>query len=261
MELHSRKPLVVGNWKMNHSVTDAIKWVTQLENIIGEVPLSVDAVIAPPFTSLYSVSVAIQETSLKLAAQNCHWEEEGAFTGEISAPFLKDLGCEYVILGHSERRTLFGETHEMINKKIHAALNSEITPIFCIGETLEERKAEKTHAVLETQLRKGFSEIGMSDLESFVVAYEPVWAVGTGVVANAEQISEVHALIRGFLAKLYDAPTANRIRILYGGSVKTDNFESILKIHHVDGLLIGGASLDALQFSQIIRYPSSNYPN
>ncbi len=253
MDSQNQKPLIVGNWKMNQNVTDSIKLVTTLKNMIGE-NLEVEAVIAPPYTSLYSISIAIQETPLKLAAQNCHWEESGAYTGEVSADFLKDAGCDYVILGHSERRAQFGETDEMINKKVHAALNCEITPILCIGETSKERKSEKTLAVLETQLRRGLMEVNMSDLTNFAIAYEPVWAIGTGDTANPYQIAEAHAYIRNLLGKLYDSPTASGVRLLYGGSVRAENAPEILQINHVDGVLVGGASLNPEQFSKMLQY-------
>ncbi len=245
--------LIVGNWKMNNNITDSIKLVTALKNLVKE-SVQTEVVLAPPATSLYSVSVAIQETPFKLAGQNCFWEDEGPFTGEISAPFLKDIGCDYVILGHSERRTLFGETDEMINKKIHAALNADLSPIFCVGETQQERESKKTFEVIERQIRKGLLDIPMHDLEKFVVAYEPVWAIGTGNHASPAQASEVHSFIRKFLSKLYDAPTANNIRILYGGSVKASNIKDLMKSHDVNGALVGGACLDAEEFSKIVQY-------
>ncbi len=248
-----KKSLIVANWKMYNDISDSIKLVTTLKNIVGEIS-KVEPVLAPPFTSLYSVWVTIQETPFKLAAQNCFWEDEGPYTGEVSAPFLKDLGCDYVILGHSERRMHFGETDEMINKKIHAALSSELTPIFCIGETEKERKENKTFAVLEQQIRRGLNELSMHDLESFVIAYEPVWAIGTGNTATPSQIEEVHTHLRFFLSKLYDAPTANGIRLIYGGSVKPENSKEVMQINHVDGLLVGSASLEAEKFSKIIHF-------
>lgn len=249
----SNKPLIVGNWKMNNNITDSIKLITALKNLVKE-SLEVDVVLAPPYTSLYSVSVAIQETPFKLGGQNCYWEDEGAFTGEISAPFLKDLGCEYVILGHSERRTLFGETDERVNKKIHAALNVELTPIFCVGETHQERESKKTFEVIERQLRKGLTDLTMHDLENFVIAYEPVWAIGSGVNASPAQVSEAHSFIRNFIAKLYDAPTSNGIKILYGGSVKASNIKEIMKVNDVNGVLVGGASLVPDEFAKIIQF-------
>jgi len=248
-----RKPLIVGNWKMFNNVTDSIKLITGIKNVLGTVS-EVDAVVATPFTSLYSISVAIQDTPLKLGAQNCFWEDEGPFTGEVSAPFLKDVGCDYVILGHSERRIHFGETDEQINKKIHAVLNAELIPIFCIGETQRERHDQKTFMVIEQQIRKGLVDVSMHDLENFVIAYEPVWAIGAGEPATNSQIEEMHSHIRSFLARLYDAPTANGVKILYGGSVKADNIGEIMMIPHVDGVLVGGASLDPDEFSRIIHF-------
>jgi len=247
-----RLPLLVGNWKMHNNITDSIKLVTALKNLVKE-PLGAEVVLAPPHTSLYSVSVANQETPFRLAAQDCFWEEEGPYTGEVSALFLKDVGCDYVILGHSERRTHFSETDEIVNKKLHAALNADLTPIFCVGETAKEREAKKTFEVIERQIRKGLSDITMHDLESFVVAYEPVWAIGTGDNATPAQASEVHSFIRNLLAKLYDAPTAHHIRILYGGSVKASNIRDLMKAHDVDGVLVGGASLQAEEFAKIIQ--------
>ncbi len=252
-EKNENLPLIVGNWKMNNNITDSIKLVTALKNLIKE-PLGVEAVLAPPFTSLYSVSVANQETPFKLAAQNCYWEDDGAFTGEVSAPFLKDVGCDYVILGHSERRKLFAETDEMINKKIHAALSAELVPIFCVGETLKERESKKTFEIIERQIRKGLSDVTMHDLENFVIAYEPVWAIGTGNNASPAQASEVHAFIRNLMAKIYDAPTSHRVRILYGGSVKASNIRDLMKGHDINGALVGGASLNAEEFAKIIQF-------
>lgn len=252
-ESASPKPLIVGNWKMNNNITDSIKLITALKNLVKE-PVEVEVVLAPPYTSLYSVAVANQESSFKLAGQNCYWEDEGAFTGEVSAPFLKDVGCDYVILGHSERRTLFGETDEMINKKIHAALGAELTPIFCVGESHKERESKKTFEVIEKQVRRGLSDVTMHDLESFVIAYEPVWAIGTGNNASPAQASEVHGFIRNLMAKLYDAPTANNIRILYGGSVKSSNIKELMKAPEINGVLVGGASLLADEFAKIIQF-------
>src|SRR4029453_18737403 len=248
----TNKKLIVGNWKMYNNITDSIKLVTALKNLMGELN-GVEPVVAPPFPPLYSVSVAIQDTPLKLAGQNCHWEDEGPFTGEVSAAFLKDLGCDYVILGHSERREHFGEKEDPINKKSPAALNEELIPIFCVGETLKERKDQKTFLVIEQQIRKGLIDVAMHDLENFVIAYEPVWAIGTGETATPAQAGEVHSHIRAYLTKLYDAPTANRVKLLYGGSVKAENIVGLMRAPHMDGALVGGASLDPEQFAKIVR--------
>ena len=248
-----RKKLIVGNWKMFNNITDSIKLITNLKNQAPEFS-EIIPVIAPPFTSLYSVSIALQETPFKLAGQNCHWEEEGPFTGEISAPFLKDVGCDYVLIGHSERRQYFGETNESVNKKIHAALASELIPIFCIGENLKERQEGKTFQVLDQQLKKGLQDITLHDLENFVIAYEPVWAIGTGENASPLQVAEAHHYIRNFLAKHYDAPTADQVSLLYGGSVKPNNIAELMMLDQVDGVLVGGASIDADQFTKILNY-------
>lgn len=251
---HSETPgkLIVGNWKMNNNISDSIKLVTALKNQVKE-SITSQVVLAPPHTSLYSVSVANLETPFKLAAQDCFWEEDGPYTGEVSALFLKDIGCDYVILGHSERRQHFGESDEIVNKKIHAALNADLIPIFCVGESLKDREAKKTFEVIERQVRKGLSDITMHDLENFVIAYEPVWAIGTGNNATAAQASEVHSFLRNLLGKLYDAPTANNIKIIYGGSVKASNIKDLMKAHDIDGVLVGGASLLPDEFSKIIQ--------
>ncbi|MBF0493102.1 MAG: triose-phosphate isomerase [Deltaproteobacteria bacterium] len=247
------KPLMVANWKMYNNVSDSIKLATNLKNSLGDYP-DVEVVLAPPFTSIYSVSIAMSETGIKVGAQNCFWGEEGPYTGEVSAPFLKDAGCEYVIIGHSERRIHFAETDESVNKKIHCVLNADLTPILCVGETAHERNEKKTTAVIEKQIRRGLQDVGMNDLQKFVVAYEPVWAIGSGNRATVEQIAEAHEHIRFLLARMYDAPTANNIRILYGGSVKSSNVREVMKVHHVDGALVGSASLDYEEFSKIIRF-------
>lgn len=251
----TRQMLIVGNWKMNGVIQDAIKWVTELQKQLGS-DLAVEIVVAPPFTVLYSAQVLLQETSIKLAGQNMHWEPFGAYTGEVAAPFLKEAGCQYVILGHSERRHYFGETDESVNKKIFAALAAEIVPIFCIGETPEERKAGRTETVLEGQIKKGLAGLQLNDLEQLVIAYEPIWAIGTGVTATEAQIDQTHSFIRNYLEKKYDAPSAHAIRLLYGGSVTDQNARTILKIKNVDGLLVGGASLDPVKFANIVRWGS-----
>lgn len=225
--------------------------VTGLEAHIRPSP-NVEVVIAPPFTSLYSAGIALADSSIRLAGQNLHWEDKGAFTGEISGVFLKDIGCDYVIIGHSERRKYFGETNEIVNKKTFAALRNALIPIMCVGETLEEREAGKTHDVLEKQLKNSLAGLQIKDFEKFSIAYEPVWAIGTGRNATNEQIAEAHSFIRNYVAKLYDAPTANRIALLYGGSVKASNCGEIFRQKNVDGVLVGGASLDAKGFADIV---------
>ena len=247
-----RKPFIVANWKLNFTAPEALKFFAAFTHelkAVGEVEIA----LAPPFTALYSLGVALQETSFKLAAQNMFWEESGAYTGEISGTFLKDVGCEYVIIGHSERRQYFGETDETVAKKIHAALRNELTPIMCIGEVLADREANRTWEICERQLKNGLSSIFLKDVERFVIAYEPVWAIGTGKTAAPSQAEEVHQMIRHWLSKTYDGATAERTRILYGGSVKAAISRDILSQPNIDGALVGGASLDPLEFANIIR--------
>ncbi len=249
-----RNFFVVGNWKMNGTIEETLKLIAELRHKLASLKTQTEVVVAPPFTALYSASIVIQEeTSIKLAAQNMHWEPFGAYTGEISAVFLKDAGCTHVILGHSERRNYFGETDEMINQKLQTALANELTPIVCIGETLKERKAGKTESVLERQIKKGFAGLPMSDLKSVVIAYEPIWAIGTGQAATMKEIEEALYFIRNFVAKSYDAPTANEMRLLYGGSVTPETAKSISEAKELDGFLVGGASLSIDKFLKIIR--------
>jgi triosephosphate isomerase len=243
--------LVVANWKMNNAVPESLMLVAGLEAHIKQSP-NVEVVVAPPFTSLYSVGIAISDSGIKLGAQDLFWEEKGAYTGEVSGTFLKDVGCEYVIIGHSERRKYFGETSETINKKIQAALRNSLIPVVCVGETLAEREGGKTFDILEKHVKSAVAGFQPKDFESFAVAYEPVWAIGTGKNATEEQIEEAHRFIRNLLAKLYDAPTANNTQILYGGSVKASNCRDIYKQPNVNGLLVGGASLDAKGFADIV---------
>jgi triosephosphate isomerase len=248
-----RRPLIVGNWKMNGTLGESIKIVTTLKKLLAE-SIHLEVAIAPPYTSLYSVSIAIADTPLHLAAQNMHWEEEGAYTGEISGSFLRDVGCEFVILGHSERRKYFGETDKTVNMKVHAALKNELTPIICVGEDLGQREKNKTLSVIEGQIKAALLEVAIHDFEKLVIAYEPLWAIGTGKNATPEQAGEVHHFIRSWLTKYFDAPTANRILLLYGGSVQPDVAPSLMREAHVDGLLVGGASLDPEAFVKIINF-------
>ncbi len=244
--------LIIANWKMNGTVQDAIKWIAELQKRLDSI-LPSEVVVAPPFTALYSAQVILQETPFKLAGQNMHWESTGAFTGEVSPLFLKEAGCQYVILGHSERRSIFGETDEGINKKIITAMTLDLIPIFCIGETEMERQEGQMGFILENQIRKGLKGLHIHDISDLVIAYEPIWAIGTGLTATPSQIEETHGYIRNFLEKFYDAPMARKIRILYGGSVNENNAGVILKIKNVDGLLVGGASLDAQKFAKIVK--------
>lgn len=250
------KTLVVGNWKTNCTVPEALMLVAGLEAHVKTSP-EVVVVVSPPFTALYSVGIAISDSNIKLAAQDLYFEDKGAYTGQISGVFLKDVGCEYVIIGHSERRKYFGETNETVNKKIFAALRNDLVPIVCVGETLEEREKNKTFDVLENQINGALLGLQQKDLENFVIAYEPVWAIGTGKNASGGQIEEVHYFIRNRVAKLYDAPTAGRIPILYGGSVKASNSKEIFAQKNVNGVLVGGACLDAKGFADIIAQAPS----
>ncbi len=247
-----RTPFIVANWKMNFTVADALKFETALTHELKATG-DVEIAIAPPFTALYSLGVVLSETPYKLAAQNIFWEESGAFTGEVSGIFLKDVGCEYVIIGHSERRQYFGETDETVSKRIRAALRDDLVPVMCVGEMLPEREKNKTWEVIERQLKMGLSSIFLKDIGNFVIAYEPVWAIGTGKTATPAQAEEVHSMIRDWLSKNCDGATAERVRILYGGSVKSKNAREILTQPNVDGALVGGASLDPVEFANIIR--------
>lgn len=253
----ARKPIVIGNWKMNGTIEETLKLVTEINHKL-ESP-EIDVVVAPPFTALYSAYVMLQEMpTLKLGAQNMHWESEGAYTGEVSGAFLKDISCDYVIVGHSERRQMFGETDDTVNKKMIAAVSQELIPILCIGETREQRSTGKTESILENQLKKALNNIPMSEAKNIVVAYEPVWAIGSGETPTDKQIDEAAYFIRNVLGRLYDSPTANTIRVLYGGSVTPDNAGIFFRLPQIDGFLVGGASLFAEKFLKIIESQRSN---
>jgi len=247
-----RKPFVAANWKMNNTVPEALKFVAAFTADL-KAPGGVDVVIAPPFTALYALREALEGTEIGLAAQNLYWEESGAFTGEIAPSFIADAGATHVIIGHSERRQLFGETDETVNKRISAALRNGLVPVMCVGETLEERKAEKTWSVIEGQLKGGLKGIDLAACEEFVIAYEPVWAIGTGLTATPEQAEEVHAQIRRYISTAYSKDVAAGRRIIYGGSVKPSNCREIMAKEDIDGALVGGASLDPKQFAAIVR--------
>lgn len=253
MDQNSRKPLIVGNWKMHGTVSESIKLLTALKYQLVD-QQHIEVVVAPPATSLYSASVALGETHIRLAGQNLYWEEEGAFTGEISGRFLKEVGCDYVLIGHSERRHIFGETNEETAAKLQAALKSELIPILCVGEDLAQREAGQEVTTVERQLSAAFSEISLHDFDQLVVAYEPVWAIGTGKTATASEAGQMHVAIRDWLKKFFDAPTASRVRLLYGGSVKAENAAELMAEPHVDGLLVGGASLKATSFTSIVKF-------
>ena len=245
-----RKKIVAGNWKMNKAVAEAVELASAVRRGVTD-RSDVEVVLCPPFTALKAVSDVIASTPIKLGAQNMHWEKDGAFTGEISATMLRDVYCHYVILGHSERRQLFHETDAMVNRKTLAALAANLTPIVCVGETLEQREANRTDDVVRTQVLGSLADLG-EEFRQIVVAYEPVWAIGTGRTATPRQAQEVHALIRRILVEMAGGAVAQGVRILYGGSVKPANAKEICAQPDVDGGLIGGASLDAASFLQIV---------
>jgi triosephosphate isomerase (TIM) len=247
-----RKKLIAGNWKMNKTASESVDLAQELVTAVGKV-VDIDIVICPPFTSLESVGKTVDGSVVKLGAQNMHPETSGAFTGEIAAPMLRAFFATHVILGHSERRQYFGETDAFINKKVLAALKNQLRPILCIGETLAEREAGTTLKVVQTQLEAALEGVSKELATSVVIAYEPVWAIGTGKVATTEQAQEVHAFIRTLLTKLFGEPIAQKIRILYGGSMKPANAPELLAQKDIDGGLIGGASLEARSFVELVK--------
>src|SRR6476661_8408314 len=248
-----RKKIIAANWKMNMTQGESERFIESFLRDVGEIN-DVEVVIIPPFTAIAKVSEALGKAhNIKVGAQNMYWEKSGAFTGEISAPLLRDLFVHYVVLGHSERRTLFGETDEMVNRKVRAAHDGKLRPIVCVGETLEQRDKGNVEKILSLQLRGSLAGLTAKELQETVIAYEPVWAIGTGRNATPAQAQEAHAFIRDTLAKLSDASTAGRIRIQYGGSVKADNARAIMSQPDIDGALVGGASLDARSFAQIVQ--------
>ncbi len=249
-----RKPFVAGNWKMN---TDGQSSTKLAENIVaGSVEAagqSVTVAVCPPFVYLQSVARALRSSGVALGAQDVYFEANGAFTGEISTSMLKDAGCTYCLCGHSERRHVIGETDELINRKVTAAINGGLLPILCVGELLAERKASKTNDVVARHLKEGLAGLGAEKVSAVTIAYEPVWAIGTGVTATPDQAQEVHDFIRNLLGEMYDSKLAGEMRILYGGSVKPDNAAELMGQKDIDGLLVGGASLKADDFLAIIQ--------
>ncbi len=251
-----RKPIIGGNWKMNKTVSEAVKTAQDLKLKIGKFK-SVEVVVFPPFTALEGVSKVLKGTEITLGAQNMFWEEEGAYTGEVSPLMLLDVGCKYVILGHSERRGYFGERDEEINKKLKVALNHGLVPLVCMGEKLRMRREGKAKQVVENQLRGCLCGISAQDIEKIVIAYEPVWAIGTGETATSEQAQDMHCFIREILGEWFGEKVAQAIRIQYGGSVKPENIKDLMNKEDIDGALVGGASLKAKSFTQIVRYGES----
>ncbi len=251
-----RKKILAANWKMNLTHSEAESYVETFLTEIGEVN-NVDAVLVPPFTAIPALGEALKASkkgqAVWLGAQNMHWEKCGAFTGEISATMLRALQVKYVVLGHSERRTLFDEIDEVVNKKIRTALEAALHPNFCVGESLQERDDNRVEEVLERQIRKGLRDVSAKDFHEMVIAYEPVWAIGTGRTATAEQAQKAHAFIRSVVALMSDQTIAEKVRIQYGGSVRPENAQELMRQKDIDGALVGGASLNPGNFAQIIR--------
>lgn len=248
----SRKPFIAGNWKMHNTVSQSKELAQALKKALNK--NNADIMIAPSFTSLYAVAEVLKGSNIILAAQDCHFEEKGAFTSQIAPSQVLDTGATYVIIGHSERRSLFGDTNEILNKKVKAAFARGLKVVYCVGETLIERETEKTYSVIQDQIEDGLKGFTAEELKDLVIAYEPVWAIGTGKTATPEQAQEVHKEIRTLLSQKYSGDFASKIRILYGGSVKADNVDSIMAQPDVDGVLVGGQSLEAEKFIRIIDY-------
>lgn len=247
----TRLPLIAGNWKMHKTLAEATSLARQVVEGLASPP-PVEVVLAPPFTALAAVARVLEGSEVKLSAQDTFWERKGAFTGAISPLMLRDAGCSHVIIGHSERRQFFGETNETVNRKIKAALATPLHPIVCIGETLEEREAGKTLDLIAAQLEEGLAGLPAAEIEPLVIAYEPVWAIGTGRTATPEQAQEVHAFIRLKCKKRYGQAIADNLRILYGGSVTPENIAELILEPDIDGALVGGASLQADSFLRIV---------
>jgi len=248
-----RKTIIAGNWKMYKTLTEAIELANGLKRELFKLdPLSVDVVLCPAFTALSEVAEVLNESGIQLGAQDLYWQQEGAFTGEISPLMLIDAGCKFVIIGHSERRQFFAETNETVNKKIKAALKAALTPIVCVGENLQERESDKTFDVISGQIKNGLADISAEDILKTVIAYEPVWAIGTGKTATPEQAQEAHKYIRDLLKKIYGREVSGSLRIQYGGSVKPENIVDLMSKPDVDGALVGGASLKVDTFSSLV---------
>jgi len=248
-----RKKIVAANWKMNMTQAESARFVAAVLVELGDLS-DVEVVIVPPFTAIAKVVEALGSSqNMKVGAQNMHWERNGAFTGEVSAALLRDLFVRYVVLGHSERRTLFGETDEIVNRKVRAAHEATLRPIVCVGETLEQREKGSVQKILSIQLRGSLANLGEKELHETVIAYEPIWAIGTGHVATPAQAQEAHIFIRQTLREISDEATADKIRIQYGGSVKPDNARELMSQPDIDGALVGGASLDPRSFAQIVQ--------
>ena len=246
-----RTPFIAGNWKMFKTVQETVVFIKELRIAVKDIT-SVDIAVAPPFTAIHAAAEAARNSNIGVAAQDVYWEKEGAFTGEVSPGMIKEAGAEYVIVGHSERRRLFGETDTIVNRKAMAVVAAGLTPIVCVGETLEEREGDQTLSVLDRQVKEGLDGLTTDHVAELVIAYEPVWAIGTGRVATAAQAQEAHAHIRTRLRQWFGANAAERCHILYGGSVKPDNIRELIAEADVDGALVGGASLDVRGFTDIV---------
>lgn len=248
-----RKPVIAGNWKLFKSIGEATALINELKPLVAGAG-NVEIVVAPVFTALSRVSDAISGSSIHLSAQDCFWEEEGAFTGEVAPKLLKDAGCSHVIIGHSERRQYFGETDVTVNKKTKAAMAAGLTAIVCVGETLEERESGRTFSIIEEQVQNSLAGLAPETVAGLIIAYEPVWAIGTGKTASDEQAQEVHAFIRSLVLRLFGQSASDAVRILYGGSVKPDNVKGLMGQPDIDGALVGGASLKADSFAAIVNF-------
>ena len=245
-----RKPIIAGNWKMNKTASQAVELINELKPLVAK--SKPEVVVCVPYTDLWVVKEAIKDSKIKLGAENVAWADSGAFTGEISAEMLKEIGVEYVIIGHSERRQYFGETDQTVNMRLHQALKNDLKPIVCVGETLTEREKNKTKKVLKKQVLEGLKDV--SDFSNIVIAYEPVWAIGTGKTATAEDANKTIGFIRSLVKKTWGAEVAKSLRIQYGGSMKPSNAKELMAMRHIDGGLIGGAALKAQDFASIVNY-------
>ncbi len=248
-----RRPVIAGNWKMFKTIQEAVSLVEALIPLVKD-SSHCEVVVAPPFTAIASVARIAKGTNITVAGQDCHWENEGAFTGEVSCEMLAEAGATHVIIGHSERRQFFGETNETVNKKVQAALQRSLTPIVCVGETLAEREGNRTEEVVGTQLQQGLGSLTDLQFSHIIVAYEPVWAIGTGRTATPEMAAETHRFIRGTSGKMFSPSVASALRILYGGSVKPDNIKGLMAQPEIDGALVGGASLKPDSFAAIVNF-------
>jgi len=249
-----RKPIIAGNWKMHKTVGEAVRLAKQLKVLVADDVRTVEIVVCPPFTALQSVGEVLKGTGIQLGAQNVHWEDEGAYTGEVSPAMLKDLSCQYVILGHSERRQMFGESDGDVRKKLDAVLAKGMSAIACVGETIEERRAGKTEDVIVREVKAIADGLTLENPSRLVIAYEPIWAIGTGETATSDEANRVAKLVRQTLAGAIGQELAQDVRIQYGGSVKPDNIGAFMRESDIDGALVGGASLDASSFAEIVRF-------